>query len=147
MRERTICFDMDGTFVDLYGVSGWLDMLINKETTPYEVAKPLYDMDEFNECLEVLRNKGFRIAIISWCAKAQDKVFDKEIRKAKRAWLKKYNVVADEIHIVRYGTPKAKTVKGTAVLIDDEAQNLNAWTRGRVIDANQNILKVLQNFC
>ena len=28
--NRTIFFDMDGTIADLYGVSNWLEYLINK---------------------------------------------------------------------------------------------------------------------
>ena len=27
MKLKMICFDMDGTIADLYGVSGWLDDL------------------------------------------------------------------------------------------------------------------------
>ena len=38
---KTINFDMDGTFVDLYGVKNWLDYLINEDITPYKTAKPL----------------------------------------------------------------------------------------------------------
>ena len=39
--EKKIWLDMDGTFVDLYGVENWLPMLRAEETTPYEIAKPL----------------------------------------------------------------------------------------------------------
>ena len=44
MVEKMICFDMDGTIADLYGVDGWLDDLINKSARPYEVAKPLVNL-------------------------------------------------------------------------------------------------------
>ena len=40
----TIWFDMDGTIADLYGVDGWLDNLINEDTRPYDIAKPLVNM-------------------------------------------------------------------------------------------------------
>ena len=36
-----INFDMDGTIADLYGVENWLEHLINGNTFPYEMAKPL----------------------------------------------------------------------------------------------------------
>ena len=36
---RTIYFDMDGTIANLYGVDGWLDMIINRDATPYKVAE------------------------------------------------------------------------------------------------------------
>ena len=39
--EKILNFDMDGTFVDLYGVENWLDDLTNSRTRPYEIAKPL----------------------------------------------------------------------------------------------------------
>ena len=38
---KAIYFDMDGTIADLYGVDGWLDMLINEDATPYIKANPL----------------------------------------------------------------------------------------------------------
>lgn len=138
-----IVLDMDGTFVNLYGVNDWLSMLQAKETTPYEIAEPLYDMEEFNKCLNNLKNKGYKIAVVSWCAKNSTKEYDNRIRKAKREWLKKYNVPADEIHIVKFGTPKSYMIKENAILVDDEEPNRKAWLRGRTIDANKNILKEL----
>ena len=39
MRKQ-INFDMDGTLVDFYGVEGWLDDLMNRNTRPYREAKP-----------------------------------------------------------------------------------------------------------
>ena len=30
MMTREICFDMDGTIANLYGVNGWLDDITNK---------------------------------------------------------------------------------------------------------------------
>lgn len=30
-----VCFDMDGTIADFFGVEGWLEMLHNEDTTPY----------------------------------------------------------------------------------------------------------------
>ena len=51
MRDmsRMLVFDMDGTIADLYGVNGWLEMLRNEDALPYEIAKPLYDMDIMRE--------------------------------------------------------------------------------------------------
>lgn len=34
-----ICFDMDGTIANLYGVENWLDYLINKDTYPILMLK------------------------------------------------------------------------------------------------------------
>ena len=32
---KIINLDMDGTFVDLYGVMGWLENIIERDTRPY----------------------------------------------------------------------------------------------------------------
>lgn len=34
-----ICFDMDGTIADLYGVENWLDYLIAEDVKPYAEAR------------------------------------------------------------------------------------------------------------
>ena len=66
---KTIYFDMDGTFVNLYGVEDWLDMLINEDTKPYAIAKPLFRMCEFARIIHKLQINGYRIGIISWLSK------------------------------------------------------------------------------
>ena len=144
MTNKMLALDMDGTFVNLYGVDGWLDMIRAEDTTPYEVAQPIYDMDELNSLLNSLRAIGYRITVISWCAKNATKAYDKAVRAAKRNWLKAHNVPVDEIHIVKYGTPKAYTVKGEAILADDEEPNRKAWYRGETIDATKNLLEELR---
>ena len=59
MMNRRICLDMDGTFVDLYGVENWLSMLRAEETTPYEIAKPLVNLSLMARYLNKLqKNKG-----------------------------------------------------------------------------------------
>ena len=62
MKIREINFDMDGTFVDLYGVDGWLEMLVNKNATPYAVAKPLVNLSSFARMF-VLMPAAFRISV------------------------------------------------------------------------------------
>lgn len=144
MATKKIVLDMDGTIANLYGVEGWLDMLLARDTTPYEIADPIYEMDELNKCLIDLKNVGFQIAIVSWCAKNGDAEYNLRTKKAKIQWLEKYNVPADEIHIVNYGTPKSFCIEGEAILIDDEASNRREWRHGDTIDANKNFLKDLK---
>lgn len=36
-----ICFDMDGTIADLYGVENWFEYLTAENVKPYKIAKPL----------------------------------------------------------------------------------------------------------
>jgi hypothetical protein len=144
--ERTIVFDMDGTIANFYGVKGWLEYLMNEDTTPYEVAEPLYDMDNLNEILMVLKNNGWRVVVTTWLAKNGTKEYNNRTRKAKLEWLAKYNFPYDEIHLVKYGTTKANCTRhigGYQVLVDDNEMVRKGWTLGDTIDANKNIIKNL----
>ena len=146
MINRTLVLDMDGTFVDLYGVDGWLEDLRNENPRPYIVAKPLYDMDTFCAILGLLKAQGWRIAITTWLAKESTKEYDEIVRKAKREWLAKRNVPFDEIHLVKYGTTKANCTRklgGYQILVDDNAEVRKGWTLGETINANENIIKKL----
>lgn len=143
---KTLVFDMDGTIADLYGVEGWLDMLHAEDAKPYEVACPIYHMDTLAAILGLLRTKGWRIVITSWLAKGASAEYDHKVRAAKLAWLKKYNFPYDNIHLVKYGTTKAKCTKnlgGYQILVDDNAQVREGWPLGATIDATQNIMPQL----
>lgn len=127
---RTIYFDMDGTIADLYGVNGWLDYLIAKDSTPYEIAKPLVRLSLLARYLNELQRKGYRIGIISWLAKNSNADFDKAVTEAKMKWLKTHlaSVQFDEINIVAYGTPKEMFSKSKRdILFDDETPNREKW--------------------
>ena len=67
---KVVNFDMDGTIADLYGVDGWLNYLINGDTYPYEVAKPMINMSYLARVLNQLINKGYAVNIISWTSKS-----------------------------------------------------------------------------
>lgn len=140
-----ICFDMDGTIADLYGVENWLEMLINGDETPYKVAKTLINMNSLARILNILQKKGFEIGIISWLAKNSNTEYDEKVTKAKEFWLKKHlhSVKFDFIEIVKYGTPKSFVAKGeNDILFDDEINNRNEWI-GKAYDVD-NILTVLR---
>lgn len=126
----TFWFDMDGTIADFYGVENWLDYLINEDSYPYKVAKPILDTEYFNKLCECLKKSGHEIGIVSWLSKSSTKEFDKRVRQAKREWLKKFFPRATKIHIVKYGTNKAKVVGNAegAILFDDELRNRTQWT-------------------
>lgn len=145
-QEKILVFDMDGTLADFYGVNGWLQYLEERNPTPYIVAKPLYDMVALASVLNILKIKGWKIVVTSWLAKDSTKEFDREVRQAKREWLKEHNFPFDEIHLVKYGTTKANCTRklgGYQVLVDDNEQVRNGWNLGATINANENILDKL----
>jgi len=146
MKNKILVFDMDGTIANLYGVIGWLPMLRNEDTTPYEIASPMYDMVRLNTILMMLKAQGWKIVVTTWLAKGSTKEYDNAVRKAKLNWLKKYRFPFDEIHLVKYGTTKANCTrkhKGYQILIDDNEKIRKGWTLGSTIDANENILDEL----
>ena len=146
--NKTLVFDMDGTLADLYGVENWLDDLRSEKVRPYEQAKPLYDMDNMNVILNILKDMGWRIVVTTWLAKDSSNDYDNLVRQAKLAWLDKYNFPYDEIHLVKYGTTKANCTRklgGRQVLVDDNENIRKGWTLGDTIDANKNVLSELIN--
>ena len=147
MTNKVIVFDMDGTIADFYGVEGWLDYLKAEDTTPYEIAKPLYDMDYLGLLLLMLKTDGWKIVVTTWLAKDGTKEYNDRTRKAKLNWLAKYNFPYDEIHLVKYGTTKAnctRKIGGYQVLVDDNETVRKGWTLGATIDANYNIIEKLE---
>ena len=135
---RTIYLDMDGTIANLYEVENWLPKLINSDSSPYEEAKPMIDMNDLSNLLKDLQSKGVKIGIVSWLAKNSTKEYDKAVRTAKRKWLKEnIDITFDEIHIVKYGTRKDYIVRDkNGILFDDELNNRNKW-RGLAIDPTE----------
>ena len=141
MTAEIINFDMDGTFVNLYGVEGWLNDLINEDTRPYEIAKPLLNLSILARELNRLKRIGKTLNIISWTSKSGSVEYNERVRIAKLKWLAKHlpSVKWDNIFIVPYGTPKHEISRG--ILFDDEIGNRTAWGVG-AYDVD-NILGVL----
>ena len=140
-----ICFDMDGTIANLYGVNGWLEMLINEDATPYKIAETLINMNVLARYLNRLQKMGFEIGIISWLAKNSTNEYDEKVTRAKKAWLKEHlrSVKFDFVEIVKYGTEKNIVCKTkNDILFDDEINNRNTWN-GKAYDVN-NILEILK---
>ena len=141
----TIFFDMDGTIADLYGVENWLDYLIASDALPYEIARPLIRLNALARVLNRLQKQGYKVGVISWLAKNSNTDYDEKVTKAKKEWLKKHlaSVNFDEIHIVKYGTPKQTFAKTeNDILFDDEEKNRNDWT-GKAFDVNE-IIEILK---
>ena len=51
---KEICFDMDGSIADFYGVPNWLEMIRAFDPTPYKIAKPMWDMSALANVLNQL---------------------------------------------------------------------------------------------
>lgn len=146
--DKWIWLDMDGTIVDFYGVQGWLADLEARRTRPYDVAHCLYNVYELFELFVELREKGYKIGIISWSSKARDKAFDKAVTKAKKEWLYMncLDMVIDKVIVTAYGVNKADTCRpyGYGILVDDEEQNRTSWDLGLTVDATEDIIKRLR---
>ena len=140
--KKEIWFDMDGTIADLYGVEGWLDMLLNENARPYEIAKPLVNMRELAKVLNKLIEKGWEIGVISWLAKNGTNDYNKKVANAKMKWLAKHlkSVRFAKIDIVEYGTPKQ--INRNGILFDDEKQNRE--NRLGIAYNVENIIQVLR---
>lgn len=137
---KMICFDMDGTIADLYGVENWFDMLRAFDPTPYEVAKPMWNMAELADLLHKAQTAGIEIRIITWLSKETTTEYDNAVRMAKRNWLAEQNFPFDHFHGVAYGATKADSIRRylaeneTAILIDDNAKVRQGWHMGETID-------------
>lgn len=144
--KKMLVFDMDGTIADLYGVDGWFDDILAKNVRPYVKANPLYDMDVVVILLEMLKGMGWTIAVTSWLAKVEDNNYAEAVTKAKVEWLNRFGFPYDILNIVKYGVDKSSVTKkygGYQILFDDEEKNLTDWVNGDVVDAKNDIIKVL----
>lgn len=145
--DKMLIFDMDGTLANFYGVEGWLQDLENSNPRPYIEAEPMYDMVKMAEILNALKVLGYTIIVTTWLAKNSSKEYKKEVRQAKRDWLNRHNFPYDELHMVQYGTTKADCTRhkqGYQILFDDNAKIRAGWHLGTTIDANNDIMPILE---
>ena len=147
MFKKTIYFDLDGTLCDFYGVENWLEYLENEDTTPYAIARPLFNFSVFARLLHKLQENGYRIGIVSWLSKCGSNSYNTSVTSVKLAWLEKHlpSVEWDEIKIVNYGTPKSTVVSdASGYLFDDEKRNRDEW--GENSFDVKNIIEILRDF-
>ena len=148
---KMICFDMDGTIANLYGVQGWLEMLENENPKPYEIAEPMWDMVELAQTLKMLQVKGYEVRVITWLAKDSTEEYKVKTRQAKLKWLERYGFPYNKFHGIAYGTTKANCIRHyldlneQAILIDDNAKIRQGWNWGATIDpTTENIIDILK---
>lgn len=145
---KTLVFDMDGTIANLYAVADWLENIIAENVRPYAIAEPMYNMNKLVNVINRLKENGWRVAVVSWTSKHGSKEYNKAVRKVKKEWLDRYNFPYDELHVIKYGTPKSYCMKKTGgfqILFDDEEPNRKAWRNGSTVNANEDIYKILKN--
>ena len=135
-----IWFDMDGTIADLYGVIGWLEMLVNGNATPYAIAKGIVNLSLLARLMNKVQKKGYEICIVSALAKDSTVEYDEKVMNAKIDWLASHlkSVNFDEIKFVPYWFVKNDVNSGNDILFDDEERHLNAWT-GKAVHASKMI--------
>jgi hypothetical protein len=156
-KVKTLCFDMDGTIADLYGVEGWLEKLRAYDATPYIQAEPMVDMELFAELLRTARAQGIEVRIITWLSKETTKEYDELVRIAKRAWLEAMGLPIDHFHGVAYGATKANSIRRylntssgeTAILFDDCDAVRKGWHMGDTYNPTEcdicEVLKAILN--
>lgn len=149
---KMICFDMDGTIADLYGVENWLEKLRAFDASPYLTAQPMCDMEDLALLLDIARHRGIEIRIITWLSKETNPEYDELVRITKQAWLTAMGIPYDHFHGVRYGATKADSIRAyldrskgeTAILFDDNAKVRAGWHMGETYDpATCDICEVL----
>ena len=147
-QEPTIYFDLDGTLYDLYNTPNWLERITTLEdATAYADENALLvDMVELHKVLFALMDKCYTVGVISWLAGGASSEFDRKVREVKREWIKKFLPMATEVHIVKYGTPKHRTIRRQpdAIIVDDNAEVRTLWTHGAAIDATENLIESLR---
>ena len=146
--NKILVLDMDGTFVDFYGVEGWKHYLDDlQDETPYVIAKPVYDMNRFNRVLRQLKMQGWVIIVNTWLSRTKTEEFHERIRNAKLNWLAKYAVPYDMFISTDYGVDKQSMIKklgGLQIIADDNADIRATWD-GPTIDATQDIIPALES--
>ena len=149
-KVKMICFDMDGTIADLYGVPNWLTALRRFDAMPYRQANPMWDMDELANLLHMAQAQGIEVRIITWLSKESNPAYDKAVREAKRDWLEFWGMPYDHFHGVQYGATKADSIRkylddGKAILFDDNAKVRKGWHMGEAYDPTScDILAILR---
>ncbi len=129
-NNKTIYFDMDGTLAGLFFVKDFQKKLSNGDVSPYLEARPLYNVEEMTEVITQLKNKGYKIGIISYVSTQP-----KASRQAKKEWLKKYFPFATETHIIQEYKTKYQVAKDkNGILVDDAKKNRETW-QGHSINA------------
>lgn len=147
--EKAIYFDMDGTIADFYAVRGWKTYLKIYSDQPYRRALPMWNTAALKGIIRDLKEAGYTVGIITWLSKETTPEYDKKVREAKKHWLKKYGLwdLMDEVHMVKYGTPKHLVANHRkTILVDDNSEVRERWMKygGTTINPIGDLFKELK---
>lgn len=148
MNAKAVYFDLDQTLADLAGVPQWLEKLYKEDASPYADATPLVDMVRLAAIIAKLRSAGVTVGVISWGAMDGTTKYTREVKRVKMAWCKRYGLVFDEFHVVKYNTPKHWVAKcKRSILVDDNSEVRQTWTLGATVDASDSsrMMEQLEN--
>ena len=82
----TIALDLDGTLANMYGVKGWLEALQAHDASPYFDAGELADTDIINALIELYKDAGGHVCVVSWTAKGDIPHAYSPLRKRRRCF-------------------------------------------------------------
>lgn len=141
MKIEAVFFDMDGTIANLYGVRDWLPRLRAYDASPYVEAGTLVDLAQLIKLLDKLGEKGIHRGIISWGSMVSPMFYQTATKAAKIYWLHKHDLQNrfEEIHVIKYGTPKhyiPKKPHRGGVLVDDNDDVCADWEKHGGIAVN-----------
>ena len=142
---KAIYFDVDGTLNRFFDYPDWLRYLRAEDVRPYRDRDPIVNLGELVPLLEQLRSMGVHVGVISWLCKGSSISYAKATRAAKMEWLQNHiRFEFDSIKICRYGAPKHNYAMDDSILVDDSPFCLNAWNKGRALDATQDWISELR---
>lgn len=136
MNPHTIWFDMDGTIAELYKVTGWLEMLQNKDWQVYELCTARAHANRINRAVEALIDAGWQVGVITWASKGVQWGTDCDrIGKIKFDWLcRNFPALADgKFACIPYGESKAQFLLDMEdagiinYLVDDNKEVREDW--------------------
>lgn len=145
---KTIYFDLDGTIFDLYNEENWLDRLLGETKGLFQNLKTMFPKDEIHHVLNLLKQNGYDLQVITWTPKNVSDDYIKQVEKEKLISLKEFPQFT-QIHCLAYGTPKqnAKIRKTKEmILVDDNLEVAEMWNspiQRKSIIADENMLEKL----
>lgn len=115
-NKKIVYLDMDGTIADLYGITGWLESLINEVEGLFLNCKPFITE---RDLLEYFPKEEFELRICSMTPKNASKEYCEKVINEKNEWLNKYFPSITHRVYLEYGTNKNLKNCKNHILVDD----------------------------